>query len=106
VPAAAVRMHPDWLGSPQHFVGGLVLAFVAARVARRWVGQWWLVAALAIGATATAELLIELVEYPLLYADEPHPSAYYDTLADLADTMVGAVAGAALGLIGLRRQRA
>lgn len=91
-------MHPDWLGSPQHFVGGFALALVVALIARRWVAQWWLVAALAIGATATAELLIELVEYPLLYSDDPRVSAYYDTLADLADTLAGAIVGAAAAL--------
>jgi hypothetical protein len=99
-------MHPDWLGSPQHFVGGLILSGVVAYVARRWVDQWWLVAVVAIGVTATAELLIELVEYPLLYADDPHPSAYADTLADLADTLVGAMVGTVVGLLiaNARRQ--
>ena len=92
-------MHPDWLGSPQHFVGGFVLALVVTIVARRFVFEWWIVAALAIGVTATAELLIELVEYPLLYSDDPHVSAYYDTLADLADTLAGAIVGAGLGLL-------
>jgi hypothetical protein len=96
-------VRPDWLGSPQHFVGGLLLALVVARVGRRWVAEWWLVAVLAIGVTATAELLVELVEYPLLYADDPHVSAYYDTLADLAATLAGAVAGAAVGLVARRR---
>jgi hypothetical protein len=92
-------MHPDWVGSPQHFVGGFILSLVVALIARRWVTQWWLVAALAIGATATAELLIELVEYPLLYSDDPHVSAYYDTLADLADTLVGGIVGTAAALM-------
>ena len=57
----------------------------------------------AIGITATAELLVELVEYAVLYADESPPGAYYDTVADMAATLVGAVAGAAIGLVGLRR---
>ncbi len=91
-------MHPDWLGSPQHFVGGVVLALIAAVIARRWIDQWWLVAAMAIGVTATAELLIEIAEYPVLYSDDPHVSAYYDTLADLADTLAGAVVGALAGV--------
>lgn len=99
-------MGPDWLGSPQHVVGGLVLAAVVARVARRWIAQRWLLAVLAVGVTATAELLVELVEYPLLYADAPHVSAYYDTLADLAATLAGALAGAAAGVVRLRPARA
>jgi hypothetical protein len=96
-------MHPDWLGSPQHFVAGLVLVLVVSRIARLWVTQWWLIAIVAIGVTATAELVVELVEYPLLYSGKPHVSAYYDTLADLAATLAGAVAGAALGLVKPRR---
>ncbi|MFN8203608.1 MAG: hypothetical protein U0S48_13645 [Solirubrobacteraceae bacterium] len=96
-------MHPDWLGSPQHFVGGLVLALAVSLVVRRRVREWWVVPALALGAAAAAELFIEIVEYPILHSDEADSTAYYDTIADLAATMVGAVVGAALGLIGLRR---
>jgi len=50
---------PNWLGSPQHLV---------------------------IGA---CEIVLELVEYPLLYAGKFHYSAYYDTLADMANSVVG-----------------
>jgi len=96
-------MGPDWLGSPQHFVGGFFLAVAVAWVARRWIAEWWLLALLAVGVTATAELLIELVEYPLLYSGEPHVTAYYDTLADLAATLAGAVLGAAVGVASRRR---
>ena len=46
---------------------------------------------------ATAKILVELVEYPLLYSDEFHYSAYYDTLADMASTLVGGVVGAVVG---------
>jgi hypothetical protein len=53
-----------------------------------------------------AELAVELVEYPLLDADRFHRSAYYDTLADMADTLVGAVIGAGAGLAFFRRPRA
>ena len=40
---------------------------------------------------------MELVEYRLLYADRVDQTAYYDTLADLAATMVGAVVDAGFG---------
>jgi hypothetical protein len=96
-------VHPDWLGSPQHLVAGILLAFVAARIARRWISQWWLIFVFAVAITALGEIAVELVEYPLMYSGKFHYSAYYDTLADLADTMAGAVIGAALGLIGLKR---
>jgi hypothetical protein len=95
-------MHPDWLGSPQHFVGGFVLALATAIVARRFVDEWWLVAALAIGVTATAELVIEILEYPILYSDDPNVTAYYDTLADLADTLAGAIVGTGVVLFVTR----
>jgi hypothetical protein len=95
-------MAPDWLGSPQHFVGGLLVALAVAFGARRWVDRWWLVALLAVGVTATAEVIVELVEYPLLYTDGPFLTAYYDTVADLAATLVGGVVGTGVGLIGSR----
>ena len=97
-------MGPDWLGSPQHFVAGVIVASAVMLVARRWVGRWWLLAALAVGTTMTAETLVELVEYPLLYSGRPHASAYWDTLADLAATLAGAVVGAGLGLAALHRR--
>jgi hypothetical protein len=56
----------------------------------------WLAVALAIGIVSTAEILIELFEYPLLYSDRFDASAYYDTLADMASTLVGAVLGIAV----------
>jgi hypothetical protein len=52
---------------------------------------------------STAELLVELIEYPLLYADHFHYGAYYDTLADMANSIVGAIVGAAVA-IPLRRR--
>jgi uncharacterized membrane protein YjdF len=85
-------MHPDWLGSPQHFVAGLVLAFAIALVAgRRGIGPYWLIAVLAVAVTMLAESAVELVEYPLLYSDRFHATAYYDTIADIASTLVGAL---------------
>lgn len=96
-------MHPDWLGSPQHFVAGAILAVAIVLACRRLaVGPTWVVAALAIGVTMAAESAVELVEYPLLYSDSFHKSAYYDTLADIAATLAGAVAGTFGTLLALR----
>jgi cell shape-determining protein MreD len=98
-----LALSPDWLGSPQHLVAGAILGFMVGRMASRWVTQPWLIFVVAVGVVCTAELVVELIEYPLLYSGKPHVSAYYDTLADLADTIVGGVIGAALSLI--RRHR-
>jgi len=95
-------MHPDWLGSPQHVVGGIAVAFVAAHLLRRWIEPRWLIFFCAVSITALAEIAVELVEYPLLYSGEPHITAYYDTLADMAATIAGGLIGAALGLIRRR----
>jgi hypothetical protein len=40
------------------------------------------------------EALVELVEYPLRYSDDPNLTAYFDTLADLASSLAGGVIGA------------
>lgn len=89
-------MHPHWLGSPQHVIGGAVLALAVVVVTRRWIRQRWLLTALAIGVAATAELVVEIVEYPLLYSGQIGAAAYYDTIADMASTLVGAILGAGL----------
>ena len=97
---------PNWLtGSPQHFVVGAIAAVVVYFAARsRWLAlPEWLAFVLAVSLVSTAELVLELVEYPLLYADHFHYGAYYDTLADMANSIVGAVVGAALA-IPLRRR--
>jgi hypothetical protein len=65
----------------------------------------WLAFALAVGAASTAEIVIELVEYPLLYSDKFHHSAYWDTLSDMASTLVGGLAGAAAGAYWSRSWR-
>jgi hypothetical protein len=96
---------PDWLGSPQHVVGGGGLALALA-VAACFLGARPIVAVmLAVGATSAAEILVELAEYPLLYGNGYHPSAYYDTLSDLASTLVGAIAGAVVGALWMRAGR-
>jgi hypothetical protein len=97
-------MSPDWLGNPQHVVAGAVLAFVVAQVARAWLRPWWARATIAVGAAATAEIGVELVEYVLLYRDGASVREYYDTLADLASSLVGGVAGAVASL-ALRSSR-
>jgi hypothetical protein len=91
-------MSPDWLGNPQHVVAGAVLAFVVAQVGRAWLRPWWARAAIAVGAAATAEIVVELVEYVLLYRDDASVREYYDTLADLISSLFGGLAGAAASL--------
>ena len=101
---------PHWVtGSPQHFVVGAVLAFVvygAARSDRIRLPSWAAVV-VAIGSVSAAELVWEIVEYEVRYAGHFHYSAYYDTLADLANSFAGAVVGAALAVVvsGLRARR-
>ena len=96
---------PDWLGSPQHVIVGAIAAVGVYFVARsrRFALPEWLAFVLAVSLVCTAELAVELVEYPLLYADHFHAGAYYDTLADMASSIVGAIVGAALA-IPLRRR--
>lgn len=96
---------PNWLGSPQHVIGGLALALVVVIVARVRGVQTPLALTLGIGAASTAEILIELVEYPLLYSGKFHYSAYYDTLADMGSTLVGGVIGAVAGAYAVRDRR-
>ncbi len=96
-------MAPDWFGSPQHFVAGIVLAGVVALAVRSWLKKPWLLYVFAVGVTAVAEIAVEVVEYPLLYGGEIDAQAYYDTIADLAITMVGALVGAAVALVLTRR---
>jgi hypothetical protein len=99
------RVHPDWAGSPQHFVAGLILAFgLTALFVRRLEVPLVLGAGLAIAVTMGAEALVELIEYPLMYSDHFHTTAYFDTVADIADTLAGAVLGGAIAItLPLRR---
>lgn len=90
---------PNWLGSPQHVLGGVVVAVIAAGVLRPHVRGPAVRTVLAIGVACLAEVLVEIAEYPLLYSHTLHASAYYDTIADLASTLVGAVLGASAVLV-------
>jgi hypothetical protein len=97
-------MHPDWLGSPQHVVAGALLAAAIVVLAPRFsIQNGWIAAALAVGIVMVGEALVELVEYPLLYSDDPNLTAYFDTLADLASSLVGGVIGAGAALAYRRR---
>jgi hypothetical protein len=91
-----VAAGPNWFGSPQHFVVGAIAAVAVFAAARsKWIRlPEWVAFIFAVTLVGTAELVLELVEYPLLYADHFHHSAYYDTLADMANSIVGALAGA------------
>jgi hypothetical protein len=99
------RAGPNWLGSPQHVAVGAILALIVYSLAR-----WrklripeWAAFVIAVGVVSTAEIILELVEYPLLYADKFHYSAYYDTLADMASSVVGAIIGAGVAVPLARR---
>ncbi len=93
-----IAAHPNWLGSPQHVIAGVILSFLIASAARRFMTLERFVAfALALGLTSTAEILVELFEYPVVYGSHVHLTAYYDTLADMASTVVGAVVGGIVG---------
>jgi multisubunit Na+/H+ antiporter MnhE subunit len=90
-------MHPDWLGNPQHFVAGFVVAAALIWAAPRIsITNAWLAAVFAVGIVMIAEALVEMVEYPLMYSDDPNLSAYLDTLSDLANSLAGAVVGVAV----------
>jgi len=92
-------MHPDWLGNPQHFVAGALLAAAVVILAPRFsIQSAWVAAALAVGIVMVGEALVELLEYPLLYSGDPNLTAYLDTLSDLASSLVGGVIGAGAAL--------
>jgi|SRR5215213_9557157 len=92
-------MHPDWLGSPQHVAAGALLAAAVVIVGPRFsIESPWIAAVLAVGMVMVGEALVELVEYPLRYGDDPNLTAYFDTLADLASSLVGGLIGASAGV--------
>jgi multisubunit Na+/H+ antiporter MnhE subunit len=101
-----VSAGPNWLASPQHFVVGAIAAAAVFAAARsKWIRlPKWIAFVLAVSLVSTAELVLELIEYPLLYADQFHRSAYYDTLADMANSIAGAIAGAIVAA-SFRRRR-
>ena len=96
-------MGPDWFGSPKHFLSGALLAGAVALLAPRLaIEKPLVVLIIAIGVTMTVEAVVELAEYPL--KNEPDLTAYYDTLADVAGSLAGAVVGA-VALVLLRARR-
>jgi hypothetical protein len=58
----------------------------------------------ALTVTMAAEALVELVEYPLMYADGVSRTAYYDTIGDIGLTLAGAVAGAVAAVLIARHR--
>lgn len=95
-------MHPDWLGSPQHFLGGAFAAVLAIVVAARLgVRGPLLLGVLGVGVAMTAEAVVEIAEYAFRIA---HATAYYDTIADLAATLAGAVVGAGVAAVAVSRR--
>jgi hypothetical protein len=77
---------------------------VAGLIAQRrlGLGSLWAIAA-ALTVTMAAEALVELVEYPLMYADGVSRTAYYDTIGDIGLTLVGAVVGSVAAILVTRR---
>jgi hypothetical protein len=94
---------PNWLGSPQHLVVGAIFAAAVYWLARRFELPEWGAFVAAVGVVCTAEIVVELLEYPLLYGSNGSASAYYDTLSDMASSVVGALVGAALAIPLSRR---
>lgn len=84
-------------------VGGFGLAVIAGIVAMRFgVRGALLVATVAIGVAMTGEVVVEIAEYGLLYGTPPQ-TAYFDTVADLASTLVGGILGGVAVAVLARR---
>lgn len=101
VRGGANEMSPDWLGSPQHVIAGAAVAALVTVVGLRVDARPWICLALGVGAAMVAEAMIELFEYWAFNYDLGPVSAartYFDTIADLASTLVGATAGALLAM--------
>lgn len=92
-------MSPNWTGSPQHVVAGVVLALATYLVASRRsrMHPLWL-AVLAVVVTMAAEAMVELIEYPLIFGASATSRDYYDTIADIGATLAGAVVAAVLAM--------
>src|SRR5688500_18742426 len=100
-------MGPDWLGSPQHVVAGATIACGLMLLLGPTSAPTWLRVLAAIGSAALAESVWEIAEYALRYEGRLNATAYWDTVADLAATVVGAVLGCATGFVvrhGRRRE--
>ena len=95
-----VAAGPNWLGSPQHFAAGVILAFTIVLLAMRHGSPRWLAATVGVGVTCAAEIALKLAEYLYVQLTKGTISqgAYYDSLVDNTTTFVGALVGAALGV--------
>jgi hypothetical protein len=101
-------MTADWLGSPQHFVGGGAVAAGVMLASVRLGVRPWICLTLGVGTALVAEAVVEVLEYWLFNADLGVRSAaetYYDTIADLANTLVGAITGGLLAALCVMRYR-
>jgi hypothetical protein len=97
-------MDPNWLDSPQHFVAAALIAgVVALRAANHDAIRTSIAGLLGLGIAMTAQVAWEVAEYVVRYADEPHASAYYDTIADSTNALVGA--SVAVGLFVVLKAR-
>lgn len=81
-----------------------MVAVIAVWVTRDQPLAPWVALVFAVGAAALAESAWEIAEYGLRYAGNLRATAYWDTIADLAATLVGATLGA-LGAISLHRRK-
>src|SRR5262245_58094873 len=100
-------MHPDWLGNPEPCVAALLLSGAVVFAALRPSFQYaWRAALLGVGVVMIGEALVEIVEYPLMYSDDPNLSAYFDTLSDLANSLAGAVVGTLAATLVVTRKQA
>ena len=97
-------MQPDWLANLHHVVAGAILAALLTLVLRRRVRDWWLLVATAVGLTMVAEAINELLEWRFIRGAAATREAYYDVVADLGTTLVGATAGAVAGVAARRRR--
>lgn len=89
---------PEWSANIHHVVGGALLAGLLTVILRDRIRGWWLLVACAVGLTMIAEAINELAEWRLIRGADAEASAYYDLVADLGTTPLGALLGAAMAL--------
>lgn len=99
-------MTPDLLANMHHVFGGALLAGVLTLLLQRRVRGWWLIVGCAVGLTMIAEAVNEVLEWRFLRGDNAPATAYYDLIADLVTTPVGALIGALAVQAGIQVFRA